>query len=133
LFETQYPDIRQFPFLAGANVLVYNIPELPIAQWNLGHRVVLSRSSFVGIFNSSITQWNDPRILADQTSTVVRDVLSNLTAWIKPIIRSDGSGTTTITLQTMANIEPNFLKSPNALNGSMSRIAMCVIIMLIYH
>ena len=81
-------DLQMYPFLAGATVLTYNIPELDPK----GPALILDGKALVGIYTATITKWNDPAI-----SALNPQIASKLPA--KPITvvhRSDGSGTTEI-------------------------------------
>ncbi len=85
---TQGKDLQLYPFLAGATVMSYNIPELDPR----GPALILDGNTLVGIYNATITKWNDPAIVA-----LNPQIASKLPA--KPITvvhRSDGSGTTAI-------------------------------------
>jgi len=82
-------DLQMYPFLSGATVMTYNIPELDPTK---DPALVLDGSTLVGIYNATITKWNDPAIAA-----LNPQIASKLPA--KPITvvhRSDGSGTTSI-------------------------------------
>lgn len=84
----QGKDLQMYPFLAGATVMSYNIPELDPK----GPALILDGNTLVGIYNATITQWNDSAIAA-----LNPQIASKLPA--KPITvvhRSDGSGTTAI-------------------------------------
>src|SRR5271169_1348632 len=57
---TKGVDLQMFPILAGAVVMMYNIPELDPK----GPVLILDGNSLVGIYNGTITKWNDPAIAA---------------------------------------------------------------------
>ncbi len=81
-------DLQMYPFLAGATVMSYNIPELDPK----GPALILDGNTLVGIYNATITKWNDPAIAA-----LNPDIASKLPAkQITVVHRSDGSGTTEI-------------------------------------
>ena len=81
-------DLQMYPFLAGATVMSYNIPELDPKDPAL----ILDGKTLVGIYNAAITKWNDPAIAA-----LNPQIASKLpTKQITVVHRSDGSGTTEI-------------------------------------
>ena len=81
-------DLQMYPFLAGATVMAYNIPELDPK----GPALILDGNTLVGIYNATITKWNDPAIAA-----LNPQIASKLPAkQITVAHRSDGSGTTAI-------------------------------------
>jgi phosphate transport system substrate-binding protein len=81
-------DLQMYPFLAGATVLTYNIPELDPK----GPALILDGNTLVGIYNATITKWNDPAI-----AKLNPQIASKLPAkQITVVHRSDGSGTTSI-------------------------------------
>ncbi|HEY9153224.1 MAG TPA: phosphate ABC transporter substrate-binding protein PstS [Anaerolineales bacterium] len=81
-------DLQMYPFLAGATVMSYNIPELDPK----GPALILDGNTLVGIYNATITKWNDPAIVA-----LNPQIASKLPAkQITVAHRSDGSGTTAI-------------------------------------
>lgn len=81
-------DLQMYPFLAGATVMTYNIPELDPK----GPALILDGNTLVGIYNATITKWNDPAITA-----LNPQIASKLPAkQITVVHRSDGSGTTAI-------------------------------------
>ncbi len=81
-------DLQMYPFLAGAEVLIYNIPDLDPKDPAL----ILDGKTLVGIYNATITKWNDPAIAA-----LNPQIASKLPArQITVVHRSDGSGTTEI-------------------------------------
>ena len=81
-------DLQMIPFLAGATVLSYNIPELN----SKGPTLILDGKTLVGIYNATITKWNDPAIAA--INPQIASSLPN--KQITVVHRSDGSGTTEI-------------------------------------
>jgi phosphate transport system substrate-binding protein len=85
---TSGKDLQMYPFLAGATVMTYNIPELDPK----GPALILDGNTLVGIYNATITKWNDPAIAA-----LNPQIASKLPAkQITVAHRSDGSGTTAI-------------------------------------
>lgn len=85
---TQGKDLQMYPFLAGATVMSYNIPELDPK----GPALILDGNTLVGIYNATITKWNDPAIVA-----LNPEIASKLPAkQITVVHRADGSGTTAI-------------------------------------
>ena len=81
-------DLQMYPFLAGAEVITYNLPELDPK----GPALILDGNTLVGIYNATITKWNDPAIVA-----LNPQIASALPAkQITVVHRSDGSGTTEI-------------------------------------
>ena len=81
-------DLQMYPFLAGATVLMYNIPELDPK----GPALILDGNTLVGIYNATITKWNDPAIVALNPQIASKLPAKQITA----VHRSDGSGTTAI-------------------------------------
>src|SRR5271157_1110204 len=85
---TKGVDLQMFPILAGAVVMMYNIPELDPK----GPVLILDGNTLVGIYNATITKWNDPAIAA-----LNPQIASKLPAkQITVVHRADGSGTTSI-------------------------------------
>jgi phosphate transport system substrate-binding protein len=81
-------DLQMYPFLAGATVMTYNVPELDPK----GPALILDGNTLVGIYNATITKWNDPAIVA-----LNPQLASTLPAkQITVVHRADGSGTTEI-------------------------------------
>jgi phosphate transport system substrate-binding protein len=85
---TDGKDLQMYPFLAGATVMIYNIPELDPK----GPAVVLDGNTLVGIYNAKITSWNDPAIAALNPQIASKLPSKQITV----VHRSDGSGTTEI-------------------------------------
>ena len=80
------PGIQMFPSVAGADVVAYNLSDLPAD----GPPLVLDGPTVANIFLGHITNWNDPAIAALNPGVALPD---------KPMTvvhRSDGSGTTFI-------------------------------------
>ena len=85
LFERR--QVVHVPVIAGAVVVIYNVPEL------MGHVLRLDGKVLADIYMGKIRYWDDPRIKALQTPEVAR-LLPH-----KPIVavhRSDASGTTAV-------------------------------------
>jgi phosphate transport system substrate-binding protein len=76
-------DLQMYPTLAGAVVMIYNVPEV-------SQPLVFDGAVLVGIYNATITKWNDPAIAALNPGVNLPD------ATITAVHRSDGSGTTEI-------------------------------------
>ncbi len=81
-------DLQMYPFLAGATVMSYNIPELDPK----GPALILDGKTLVGIYNATITKWNDPAIAALNPQVAAKLPAKQITV----VHRSDGSGTTEI-------------------------------------
>ncbi len=82
-------DLQIYPFLAGATVMTYNIPELDPAK---DPALVLDGNILVGIYNATITKWNDPAIAALNPQIAPKLPAKQITV----VHRADGSGTTAI-------------------------------------
>ncbi len=97
---TSGKDLQMYPALAGAVVIIYNLPGVSASDPTL----ILDRSTLVGIYNATITKWNDPAIvtLNPQLKNKLPD--KNITA----IHRSDGSGTTEIFTNAMTSFSPDW-------------------------
>jgi phosphate transport system substrate-binding protein len=76
-------DLQMYPTLAGAVVMIYNLPGLP-------QTLTINGAVLAGIYNAKITKWNDPAISALNPGLSLPD------ASITAVHRSDGSGTTEI-------------------------------------
>ncbi|MGA7192138.1 MAG: phosphate ABC transporter substrate-binding protein PstS [Anaerolineales bacterium] len=81
-------DLQMYPFLAGATVMTYNIPELAATDPAL----ILDGNTLVGIYNATITKWNDAAIVALNPQLASKLPAKQITV----VHRSDGSGTTAI-------------------------------------
>lgn len=76
-------NLVQFPTVAGAVAVVYNVP-------GTGTGLKLTSQNVADIFLGRITRWNDPKITADNPGVTLPD---------RPIVvcrRADGSGTTNL-------------------------------------
>lgn len=81
------PQVKQFPFVGGPNVLVLNLKN---ASDGSPLTLAFSRATIARIFNNSIYHWRDPLILADNP-TVNPNHIPNSN--ISVVIREDSSGT----------------------------------------
>ena len=86
------------PMTAGKIVLAYNLEGVPDLK--------LTREAYTGIFLGKITKWNDPIIAKANPDAKLPD------APIHPIVRADSSGTTYVFSLHLAEISPEFKKSP---------------------
>jgi phosphate transport system substrate-binding protein len=94
-------DLQMYPMVAGAEVMIYNIPELDPAS---DPALIFDRQTLVDIYMGKVTSWNDPEITA-----LNPDVASKLPN--HPIVvahRSDGSGTTEIFTRTLSSISEDW-------------------------
>jgi phosphate transport system substrate-binding protein len=94
-------DLQMYPMVAGAEVMIYNIPELDPAS---DPALIFDRQTLVDIYSAKISMWNDPAILA-----LNPQVASKLPA--KPITavhRSDGSGTTEIFTRALSSFSDDW-------------------------
>lgn len=82
-------DLQMYPFLAGATVITYNLPELDPAN---DPALILDRQTLVDIYNGKITKWNDPAIIALNPQIASKLPSTQITV----AHRADGSGTTEI-------------------------------------
>lgn len=79
----------QVPDVAGAIALPYNPSGLNVPSTSpTTYALRLSRGTYCGILNGTITNWNDSRITADNGRALTTGLP------IKVVYRSDGSGTT---------------------------------------
>jgi phosphate transport system substrate-binding protein len=96
---TSGKDLQMFPAVAGAVVVIYNVPGLAATD----PKIILDGKTLVGIYNATIKNWNDPAIAALNPGT------KDLPA--KPITvvhRSDGSGTTEIFTRALSSFSPDW-------------------------
>ncbi len=94
-------DLQMYPMLAGAEVMIYNIPELDPAS---DPALIFDRQTLVDIYSAKLSLWNDPEIVA-----LNPDLASKLPA--KPITavhRSDGSGTTEIFTRALSSFSQDW-------------------------
>lgn len=85
----QGKDLQMYPFLGGATVMSYNIPELDPTK---DPALILDGNTLVGIYNATITKWNDPAIAALNPQIAAKLPAKQITV----VHRADGSGTTAI-------------------------------------
>ena len=94
-------DLQMYPTVAGAEVMIYNIPELDPSSDPV---LVFDRQTLVDIYLGKVTTWNDPEIVA--TNPGVASKLPN-----QPIVvahRSDGSGTTEIFTRALTSFSADW-------------------------
>lgn len=90
---------------AGVEELTLNV-KFPRTTQNLGG-LRLSKTSYCGIVNGTITNWNDPALKADNGGQSLMDPQDDLTRWnttgvpIKLVARQEGSGTTNVFTRAM--------------------------------
>jgi len=97
-------DLQMYPMVAGAEVMIYNIPELDLAN---DPALIIDRQTLVDIYMGKVTSWNDPAITA--TNPDLASKLPN-----QPIVvahRSDGSGTTEIFTRALSAISDDWKNS----------------------
>jgi phosphate transport system substrate-binding protein len=85
--------ILHIPTVAGADVVVYNLPGAPALK--------LDADTIAGIFLGQIKKWNDPKITALNSGV-------KLDEEIVVVHRSDGSGTTYIWTDYLSKISPEW-------------------------
>jgi phosphate transport system substrate-binding protein len=90
--------IMHFPTVLGADVMIYNVPEVTQA-------LKLTGPVIADIFLGKIAKWNDPRIatLNAGAKLPATDILV--------VHRSDGSGTTYIFTDYLSAVSPDWLKA----------------------
>jgi phosphate transport system substrate-binding protein len=96
-------DLQMYPTVAGAEVMIYNIPELDPA----GPALVFDRQTLVDIYNARVTRWNDPEITALNPDVASRLPDKAVTA----VHRSDGSGTTEIFTRALSSFSDDWRNS----------------------
>jgi phosphate transport system substrate-binding protein len=89
--------IMHFPTVLGADVLIYNVPEITQA-------LKLTGPVIADIFLGKITKWNDPRIATLNSGVKLPP------ADILVVHRSDGSGTTFIFTDYLTNVSADWAK-----------------------
>ena len=94
-------DLQMYPTLAGAVVLIYNLP-------GLSQTLTLNGDVLAGIYSAKITKWNDPAI------ATLNQGLSLPDATITAVHRSDGSGTTEIFTNALAAFSADWKSSVGA-------------------
>jgi phosphate transport system substrate-binding protein len=96
-------DLQMYPTVAGAEVMIYNIPELDSA----GPALIFDRQTLVDIYSAKATKWNAPEI-----TTLNPDVASSLPdKAITAVHRSDGSGTTEIFTRALSSFSDGWKNS----------------------
>jgi phosphate transport system substrate-binding protein len=97
---TQGKDLQIYPFLAGATVITYNLPELDPK----GPALILNGQVLADIYMAKITQWNDPAIVALNPQIASKLPAKQITA----VHRADGSGTTEIVTNAFTSFSPDW-------------------------
>jgi len=94
-----------FPTVAGADVIIYNLPGDP--------KLKLDGATIAAIFLGTITKWNDPAIAAQNPDVKLPDTD------VVVVHRSDGSGTTYIFTDYLTKVSPDW-KAKVGKGGSVS-------------
>lgn len=94
-------DLQMYPTVAGAEVLIYNIPDLDPAS---DPALIIDRPTLVGIYDGTINKWNDPAIAALNPSIASKLPDQTITA----VHRSDGSGTTEIFTRALSSFSEDW-------------------------
>lgn len=94
-------DLQMYPTLAGAVVLIYNLP-------GINQTLTLNGAVLAGIYSGKISKWNDPAI------TALNPGLSLPDAAITGVHRSDGSGTTEIFTNALSAFSADWKNSVGA-------------------
>jgi phosphate transport system substrate-binding protein len=93
-------DLQMYPTVAGAEVIIYNIPELDPA----GPALIFDRQTLVDIYSANVTTWN-----ASEITALNPDVASTLPDQaITAVHRSDGSGTTEIFTRALSSFSDDW-------------------------
>jgi phosphate transport system substrate-binding protein len=93
-------DLQMYPTVAGAEVMIYNIPELDPA----GPALIFDRETLVDIYSANVTTWN-----ASEITALNPDVASTLPDQaITAVHRSDGSGTTEIFTRALSSFSDDW-------------------------
>ena len=90
--------VQLLPVTAGSIVLTYNLEGVT--------ELKLSRKAYTGIFLGTIKTWNDPQIAQTNPGVKLPKMPINV------IVRADSSGTTFVYTKHLAEISPEFAKSP---------------------
>jgi phosphate transport system substrate-binding protein len=98
---TSGKDLQMYPTLAGAVVMIYNVP-------GLTQSITLNGDVLASIYNAKITKWNDPQISALNPGLSLPD------ASITAVHRSDGSGTTEIFTNALSAFSADWQKNVGA-------------------
>ena len=94
-------DLQMYPTVAGAEVMIYNIPELDPAS---DPALIFDRQTLVDIYNAKVTKWNDPEITALNPAVASKLPDKQITA----VHRSDGSGTTEIFTRALSSFSDDW-------------------------
>lgn len=89
--------VMHFPTVLGADVLIYNVPEIT-------QPLKLTGEAIAQIFLGQVTKWNDPRIATLNPGVTLPN------SDILVVHRSDGSGTTFIFTDYLASVHPEFAR-----------------------
>jgi phosphate transport system substrate-binding protein len=90
--------VQLLPLTAGSIVLAYNLEGVTSLK--------LSRKAYAGIFLGQIKSWNDPAIAESNPGVKLPKLPINV------VVRADSSGTTFVFTKHLAEISPEFAKSP---------------------
>ena len=92
-------EILHIPTVMGADVVVYNVPQVKT-------QLKLSSDVIADIFLGKVTKWNDPRITALNRGAALpaTDILV--------VHRSDGSGTTYVWTDYLSSVSEEWAKGP---------------------
>ena len=97
-------DLQMYPMVAGAEVMIYNIPELDPSS---DPALIINRQTLVDIYMGKVTSWKDPAITA-----LNPDLASKLPDQsIVVVHRSDGSGTTEIFTRALSSMSDDWKNS----------------------
>ena len=97
-------DLQMYPMVAGAEVMIYNIPELDPSS---DPALIIDRQTLVDIYMGKVTSWKDPAITA-----LNPDLASKLPDQsIVVVHRSDGSGTTEIFTRALSSMSDDWKNS----------------------
>jgi phosphate transport system substrate-binding protein len=97
-------DLQMYPAVAGAVVMIYNLPELDPAN---DPALILDRPTLTAICRGTITNWNDPAIAG--LNPKIASKLTSKTITVVP--RSDGSGTTEIFTRALSSFSDDWKNS----------------------
>ena len=98
-------DLQMYPMVAGAEVMIYNIPDLDPAN---DKPLIFDRQTLVDIYNAKVTMWNDPEITALNPDVAAKLPAKTITA----VHRSDGSGTTEIFTRALSSFSDDWKNGP---------------------
>ncbi|KAH3705046.1 hypothetical protein DPMN_080109 [Dreissena polymorpha] len=94
--QANYTDLRLVQTLAGAVVLVFNVPDVS--------KLVLNLDVVTGIYNGTIQTWNHTDIVRLNPQIKLPD------ANIVPIARADDSGSTRVFTSALSSVSPEWRK-----------------------